>query len=550
MHDTQWWEKRWFLALLLLFSALPLLWPETPPLVDVPGHMARYRVQLELGHSAELQRYFEFHWALIGNLGVDLLVVPLERLVGLEAAVKIIVLCIPPFTVAGLLWVAKEVHGQIPPTALFAIPFIYGYPFNFGFINFALSVALALVAFGLWLHLTNAGRVRLRTWLFIPISCAVWMAHAFGWGILGLLAFSSEIIRRQDDGMGWRRSSAHAARSVIPLALPLVLMVIWRSGDAGGKTGHFFEGLEKLFALVAALRDRWLIWDSFGVGVALVLLGASVFDGRLEMSRRLGFPAAVLALTFVVMPALVFGSAYADMRLAPVMLMIAILAVRVRPQYAQIGRTIAWLGLVFVALRLGGNAISFAIADRQARTWLTALDSIPRGSPVLTLAGEFCLERWEMPRNSHLGSFNVIRNRGFSNDQWQGAGAQLMRINYPKAGFFADDRSTFVYSEDCIRRTEAEVGRPLAFAHTAETALQKFPRAAFDYVWIIDPLDFDMKARPGLMPIWRADRSVLYRVDHNYRRASDGSALPATTGSRCVEYAAKEGGGKCWRNPK
>lgn len=529
MDRANWWEERWFLTLLILGSAIPLLWPDTPPLVDVPGHMARYRVQLELDQSTDLQRYFEFHWALIGNLGVDLLVMPLTKLVGLESAVKLIAISIPPLTVAGLLWVAKEVHGRIPPTVLFAIPFVYGFPFNFGFINFALSVALALNAYGLWLHLTSASRMRLRTLLFVPVSCVVWITHVFGWGVLGLLAFSGEVVRHRHGGMIWRRALAHAALSMVPLGLPLILMIIWRSGDVTGETARFFVIDEKLFALVATLRDRWLIWDSFGVGAALVLIGAALLDERLEMSRRLGIPASVLAIAFIFMPALVFGSAYADMRLAPIMLMVMLLAIRIRPEHARIGRTLAWLGLIFGALRLGSNTVSFAIADQQARTWLTALEMVPRGAPVLTLASDYCLERWEMPRNTHLGSFVVIRKRGFSNDQFQAAGAQLMRINYPEAGLFADDRSSLVYSKDCIRRTEEKVGIQLTDTHTV---LQKFPRDAFDYVWIIDPPDFDLSERqPGLKPIWRRKRSVLYQVEQNHLHVDKAATLPVITRS-------------------
>ena len=78
--------------------------------------------------------------------------IPLSRLFGLELAVKLIVLAIPPMTVAGFLWVAREVHHRLPPTALFALPFVYGYPFMFGFVNFSLAMALAFLAFGLWLQ--------------------------------------------------------------------------------------------------------------------------------------------------------------------------------------------------------------------------------------------------------------------------------------------------------------------------------------------------------------------------------------------------------------
>ncbi|HYI03891.1 MAG TPA: hypothetical protein VD858_03320, partial [Reyranella sp.] len=149
----QWWQSRTLLALLIVAAATPLLIPATPPLIDLPGHIGRYRVQLDLANSPALQQYYDYEWRLIGNLGVDLLVQLLAPLIGLEPAVKLIVLMIPPLTVAGLLWVAFEVHGRIPPTALFALPFAYNYPFLFGFVNFALAMALALIAFALWLRL-------------------------------------------------------------------------------------------------------------------------------------------------------------------------------------------------------------------------------------------------------------------------------------------------------------------------------------------------------------------------------------------------------------
>ena len=183
--------RRWFRCFI----------PPIPPLVDLLGHMGRYRV--ELGDSPWLERYYSFHWALIGNLGVDLLVMALAPLIGLEPAVKLIVIAIPAMTVAGFLWVAREVHGRIPPTAYFAIPFVYGYPFLFGFVNFALSMALAFLAFGLWLRLGRLGRTRLRAWLFVPISLVVFFTHAYGWGALGLLCFSAEAVRQHDRGERW-----------------------------------------------------------------------------------------------------------------------------------------------------------------------------------------------------------------------------------------------------------------------------------------------------------------------------------------------------------
>ena len=83
---------------------------------------------------------------------------------------------------------------------LFALPFVYNYPFLFGFANFALSMALALNLFALWLRLARLGRLRYRAALFAPLSVILWVVHAFGWGTLGVLAFSAELVRQYDRG--------------------------------------------------------------------------------------------------------------------------------------------------------------------------------------------------------------------------------------------------------------------------------------------------------------------------------------------------------------
>ena len=514
MAEIAWWEKRWFLALVVLASTIPLLLPETPPLVDVPGHLGRFRIQLDLANSSELQRYYEFHWMLVGNLGVDLLVELLAPLIGLEPAVKLIITAIPPLTVIGIFWTAKEVHGRVPPTALFAVPFVYGFPFNFGFVNFSLSAALALIAFAFWLHLTNHHRLRFRTLSFVAISCVLWIVHAFGWGILGLLAFASEMSRRKDLGDTWRHALLLSVAATLPLALPAILMVAGHGQVVAGGIGYFLDISPKLFSLIAAMRDRWLIWDSFGIAVAVLLLAAAMFEPRLEFSRRLIIPALLLWLTFLVMPARVFGSTYADTRLAPTMFILAIVAIRVTDGNEHISRRLAWLGIAFAALRLIGNTISFGIADRDARIWLSALDHIPNGAPVLSLVGEFCNARWEMPRQAHVGNFVITRRNGFSNGQWEAAGAQLLRVDYPAAGKFRTDRSTVTNTAECLAGTARRTGEAPMTEQLTARALQRFPRDAFDYVWIIQPGDFDMLARPGLTPIWRSEDSVLYRVEH------------------------------------
>src|SRR5258708_40255932 len=100
------WERRDFLLLLILLSCVPLLWPDVPPLLDLPGHMGRYRVQLALATSHDLQQYYGFRWQLIGNLGADLILQWLSALIPVAASVQLIGLACPPLLVGGRLCVA------------------------------------------------------------------------------------------------------------------------------------------------------------------------------------------------------------------------------------------------------------------------------------------------------------------------------------------------------------------------------------------------------------------------------------------------------------
>ncbi|QIL03246.1 hypothetical protein G7078_01785 [Sphingomonas sinipercae] len=508
---------RWLIAVLVLLSAIPLLYPKVPPLVDLLGHMGRYRVQLDLAQSESLQRFYAFDWAAIGNLGVDLLVVPLGAVFGLELAVKLIVLAIPPLTVGGFLWVSREVHHRVPPSAFFALPLAYGYPFLFGFVNFALSMALAFLAFALWLNLGERGRWRLRAALFVPISVIVFFTHVYGWGALGLLCFSGEAVRQHDRGIGWVRAGAKAAAHAMALTLPIVIMLAWRSEAHGGMTAGFFAWKYKWEWLYSALRDRWQIWDLASLAmIGLVLLFALV-SRKLQFSRMLAFSAIVLAASFVLLPRIIFGSAYADMRLVPYMLAVFVLAIRFKgPMHVPTGMLLAVCGLAFFGLRLASTTASLAIAADDQAAKLHALDHVPAGARVASLVGRGCMKSWDLARNSHLGAMVIVRRNGFSNDQWVMEGMNLLGLRYRGAGAFSSDPSEMVHPNHCGSR---EAPRSI------NRALATIPRDGFDYVWLIDPLPFDPRLAHGLEPVWAGNNgSILLRSTGAAKDGDQGHA--------------------------
>jgi hypothetical protein len=491
------------MAALMLLAALPLIRPEIPPLTDLMGHMGRYRVELADPSSPLRTIFYDFNWAVMGNLGVDLLIVPMSKIFGLELGVKLIVLAVPPLTALGMLWIAREVHGRIPPTAIFALPLIYGFPFQWGFINFALSMALALNAFALWLRLGRLGRIKLRAALFVPIGAIIWFAHSFGWGVLGLLAFSAEFVRYRDCGKNFIVSTWHGGLACLPLAPPLLLMLAWRSGTVSGGTTDWFNWAAKYVYFLSTLRNHWLELDIFSLAL---LLGLSVF-GLLgmgfRMNRTLGHAAVVLIAAFILLPRIALGSAYTDMRLAPFMLAIAILGIspKIHNRYWLNGLALAALALF--AVRIGISTQRFAEVDRRYAEQLHALDHVPRYSRVFVLVDLPCLSRWDATRMDHLGAMAIVRRDAFVNGQWSMPGAQLLTIKYAPAKGFAEDPTQILRPIWCRARGNRSL----------ENSLAHFPRNAFDFVWLIDARPDRWPHQPDLEQVWHGPRSgALYRV--------------------------------------
>ncbi|MBA3897365.1 MAG: hypothetical protein H0X36_09590 [Sphingomonadaceae bacterium] len=501
---SHWWERRGTVALLVLLAMVPLLLPPVAPLIDLPGHMGRYRVQLSYADSAILRQFYDFHWALIGNLGVDLLIIPMAKLFGLELGVKLIVMAIPAMTVGGLLWIAREVHGEVQPTSLFALPLAYGHPFLFGFVNFALSMAFALLAFALWLQLARLGRTRLRAAVFVVLAPLIWLTHTFGWGTLGVLAFSAELIRQHDRGGSWPHAIFHAGVQVLSIAPPLMLMIVWRSGHVSGQTGDWFNWAAKLQWFTMTLRDRWQAFDMLSVWLLVMLVIYALADRRLEISRNLGASALFLAAVFLLLPRIVFGSAYADMRITPFMIAIAVIGIRQRPGASvRFANALALGGLAFFGARIAANTVSFARASADYGRALGALDHVPVGGRLVSFVGHPCRTLWTTNRMEHLPAMAIVRRQAFSNDQWDMAGAQLLTAKRPEARHYRGDPSEIVTAVRC----RGEFWRPL------DVSLATFPRDAFDYVWLIDPPSFDPRWTRGLTPIWMNGRDTLYRVD-------------------------------------
>jgi hypothetical protein len=500
-----WWETRWFAVALIALSVVPVLYPDFPPLVDLPSHMGRYKIAM--GDSAYLARYFEFRWQLSGNLGADLLVVPLSWLLGPVAATKIVATLIPPLVVGAVLAISKQAHGQLSPTAAMAVPLVYTQPFLFGLLNYMLAVALALWIYYWFVRLGDAGRMRLRSILLLPAGFLLFLTHISGWGILGLILFAAELVRQRGQGKPLIKAAVASAGQMLPLIIPLLLLFVWQS-SAAGKTEYWFHWKLKLLWSGTLFRDSWRWVDVLTLAAVYLLLSILLIGRSFRLDRALGLGAFLVFAAFVVLPFIIFGSSLSDVRLLPVSLMLVFAALRpFDAGHRRLATITAMAAAIIVVLRMATVTFSFAQASDRQAAQLTLLDQVERGSRVAVAVGGHC-SPWPLPRSDHLGSMAIVRREAFVNDQWYLPGSVSLTVRYPAAGRYAADPSQFLPAGQC---------GPEALANW----MGGLPSPAFDFVWLLET---------GPMPAafaheWRlvaeAPGSRLYRKTENLSRGAN-----------------------------
>jgi hypothetical protein len=501
---SAWWDTPAAIAGLMLLSTAPLWFTSLPPLIDLPGHMGRYHVELQLAHSPSLQRNWDFHWRLIGNLGADLLVVPLAAAFGLQRAVWMIAVALPPLMIWGIVRMSRALHRQLTPFALVAAPFALAYPYQYGFLNFWLSSALAFHAFASWVE-ADAARIPglRRVALFAPAAGVIWLAHAYGWAILVVLIAAFELSRGWRGPRAWSEAALAIIRRIWPIMLPAVLMIAWRHGGAGSETGAFFQFDKKLAGMLCTLRDQYFWLDSLSLIFAVVLLYFGLRDRSARVNPALGVAAAIFLALILLMPARMFGSAYADIRLCPIFFIVGLTAIVPATAKRRVASVIAGAALALFIVRTAVTAEGFAAYDQSYARHLRALDHVPRGASIAVLTNDPNCEGWRHERVAHLGSLAIVRKDAFVNSQWENSAGLLLTPLRARGTAFNGDPSQIV-------SPPSGCGGPIGPALAEK--IRQVPRDRFDYVWLLGFGPQARRAPPGARLLYSDDRSALYEL--------------------------------------
>lgn len=333
---------------LLVLALGPVLLVDIPAMVDYPNHLARMSV-LSRDGGAAANPFYEVVWALYPNLAMDLLVPPLARVVGVEAATRGFYLASQILVVGGSIAIEFAVKRRFHIAGLVAILFLYSIPFAWGFVNFQFGLGLALCSVAGWIALKDR-HAALRFAFHAAVVMVLFVSHLFALGIYGVTIGICEL---------WRVRSGEATRRSLPptaaaLAAPVAVLLgaMTALGGSVGGAGNVWGAQHKLEWLFLALNGYSVALSAFSTGILAFLAYVLARRGALRLEGAGAWLAPGFALLFLAMPLRLFDTAFVDVRIvvAAVLILPAFVSVRIPEPAWRTGAASCVAGLVVVNL--------------------------------------------------------------------------------------------------------------------------------------------------------------------------------------------------------
>lgn len=486
---------------ILATICLPFALVDIPPLVDVPGHIGGAAIAAAPPGSP-LHAFYSWDWQAVPNLGGEVLIHLIAKVTGVTRAGWWVMLLATAAWALGGMMTVRALNPRGGHGLGWALIFVLGFPWLWGFINYVLASGLALVIFALSLRL--ARRPVWRALLLLTGQPLLIACHAIGGLMLPLLvgAEALGVVLDQRRQRPVASLAADLVRRCWPLALSLLMVAAWKlTAQPVADPGMHWDFLNKLDFLMEVLRDQNVVLDMGCAVAAYVLVIFSRWLGA-RWTWRQGTPGLAVLACYALLPERIDGSEIVDVRLLTLAMLLALGLLDWSQAPARTRRIVAWSGGAVLALRLGIIAVQFPVYQASYTAELRALDPVTPGARVLLLRRQSCANvEWRMSRLDNLGALASVERQAWINSHWQIKGLHMLSARYDPAPSNPGATASLVWDARC----------PNADGRSLDIALAAAPLAGVDYVWLLDT-GAPTASPPQLDAVWRGGRSFMYRV--------------------------------------
>ncbi len=270
-------DRTWWLALITLCAVLviPLFVVDVPPLLDYPNHLARAFLLASLPDDPVLGRFFAPHWSVIPNLALDLVAPPLMHVLPVHVVGRLTIAVAILLPVLGTIAYNVALGGRWWGFGVGLIA--YHYCLLQGFLNFSISLGIALLLAAAWLRWREV-RPRHAIALAVAGAPVLFACHLMGLVCFGLLIGGTELFRvSQEPRSCIRRGLVLFAVFTAPAGLYAASALQPLGGDA-----EYLPFGEKLLQLATIFTNYvWMLdMATAAVAFAVPIVGLSLRWGR------------------------------------------------------------------------------------------------------------------------------------------------------------------------------------------------------------------------------------------------------------------------------
>jgi hypothetical protein len=392
----------WWLALGVACAVLliPLAMVQAPPLLDFLNHMARIAILADNGANLAFARMYSPHWAIIPNLGLDILLTPLMRVISPLVAGRIAAAVVLLLPVVGTIVYSRAAYRRWSYWPLGVCLVAYNAPFLLGFMNFLAGVGFAMLLAASWISWRDRYPVA-TVWL-----CSLGMVGLFFCHLMGVVfaltligAFELDWIFRRPRAAAWRLTLA------VPLLIGpgiLYLLAPWQTVSA--------EALrlpirDKALQLLVPFIGYYAVLDLVTAAVVGLCLAALAVGGCLRISAPGAIALSALFALYLVTPFIAKGVYFVDTRIAIMLgylLFGAVMPVSVSPRVA---RAIAVVIVGLFVVRSGTNLSVWLGYQQDIDGMRAAISAVQPGQRVfeVSVTPDEAPNYWRnVPRNRML----------------------------------------------------------------------------------------------------------------------------------------------------